>query len=352
MSVRPHPTKGGSWWHIDYYPSGRKGKRAVISFQGTEIEARDAERKLRMESSSAVTAKPFPRVAEVIPEFLTSYKLDHQPSGYDRMVRAIKILLPYFGRLQFSAITQQAIEFYKAERLKTVTKHSGQEKPIKPTTVQKELCALSSLCRWAEERGYCHRIKIKKFPAKLTRAPLPSIPSREEVTKVLESIPAGKRGPFMAMYYAGLRKTEACGLMAENVNVSAGLLIVTGKGNKERLVPLIEPLKSLVVDRAMEIGSGLLWPNEKGEPFGDLRLILHWACKRAGVKRKYTPHLFRHCFGTHGLMDGISLRGMQGILGHSTSTTTERYTHLAAEYLQQEMGKMETGVVKNKNSAT
>ncbi len=343
MSVRPHPTKGPGWWHIDYYPAGRKGERVRVTFEGTELAAREWERKLRMEHRPAAAGTLYPKLAEVIPEFLTSYKLDHQPQGYARMVRSIKQLLPHFGNLQFLAITPQAVELYKARRRSTITRRTG--KPVTAATVQKELCALSSLCKWAEERGFCRGIKIKKFPAKLTRAPLPRIPAREEVLKVLAAIPEAKRGPFLAMYHAGLRKSEACGLRAEHINEDAGLLLVVGKGNKERIVPLIEPLRSVVIERARLVGSGLLWPNENGEEFGDLRLILQWACKRAKVARKYTPHLLRHCFGTHGMAAGLSLRGLQGILGHSTSTTTERYTHLAADFLRAEMNKLNMGVV-------
>lgn len=306
---------------------------------GTELEAREWERKLRLEGRPAWAGEIYPQIAEVIPDFMTSYKLDHQPQGYARMVRSIKHLLPFFGKLQFPALNLQVVEMYKTARLATITTRTGG--PVSPSTVQKELCALSSLCKWAEERGFCRAIKIKKFPAKLTRAPLPRIPAKAEVLRVLDAIPQAKRGPFLAMYYGGLRKSEACGLRAEQVNIEAGLMIVLGKGNKERIVPLIDPLRTVVLERVQEVGSGLLWPNSTGKEFGDLRLILKWACRRAGVERLYTPHLLRHAFATHGMAAGLSLRGLQGIMGHSASTTTERYTHLAAEFLRAEMDKLE-----------
>jgi hypothetical protein len=168
MSVRKHPTKEG-YWIIDFYPQGRKGKRERIPYQGTKAQALAMEADLRM-ATKRIKIKLFPRIEEAIPDFLTYYKIDHQPSGYERTLYSIKQLIPFFGKSQFTHVVSTLVEEYKTMRLSLVT----------PSTINKELAALSSLCRWAEEQGYCKPITIKRFPNKLTKAPLPSIPSRDD----------------------------------------------------------------------------------------------------------------------------------------------------------------------------
>ncbi|MDO5673787.1 MAG: tyrosine-type recombinase/integrase [bacterium] len=223
----------------------------------------------------------------------------------------------FFGRYQFPSITNRMVDEYKRNRLADGVKHS---------TINKELAALSSFCRWAEDQGYCERIQIRRFPPKLTRAPMMDVPSRSEMVRLLRSIPRKKRGIFAAMYYLGLRSQEARDLVANDVNWLRRILIITGKGNKQRVLPINR--------RVAPYLRNLPFPAPK-----DLRDILFWACKRAGVQRKVNPHLFRHAFGLHMTASGVGLRALQEIMGHSTSLVTERYSQVVAETLRKEMDK-------------
>jgi len=128
------------------------------------------------------------------------------------------------------------------------------------------------------------------------------------------------------MYYLGLRSQEARDLSLSDVNWSRGILIITGKGNKQRIVPI----------------SRRIAPYLRNLPFyapKDFREILFFACKRAGLQRYVNPHLFRHAFGCHMTASGVGLRALQEIMGHSTPLVTERYSQIVAETLRKEMEK-------------
>ena len=278
------------------------------------------EVELRMETKRETT-RLFPRIEEVVPDFMTYYKLDHQPRGIERTLLSFKTLVPFFGKYQFSHITDTFVDQYKTMRLQSVS----------ASTVNKELAALSSLCKWASERGYCNEIRIKRFPGKLTKAAVPIILSKEEVLALINEVPEVKRGVVAAMYYGGLRSSEARLLRRENVLLDQGILIIRGKGNKQRIVPIMPELIPY-----LEAGNkeGYLWLNPRTKkPYGTLRKTLFGAAKRAGIKKHVTAHLLRHCFGTHSTASGVGLRTLQDVMGHSSSQTTELYTRLAAGHL-------------------
>lgn len=328
MAIREHPTKGTGHWQIDYYPQGRNGKRARLSYQGTREQAVMMEAELRR-IATPVKIHTHPRIEQVIPDFLTWYKLERSPAGVERTVYSLQRLLPFFGRYQFQQISTAMVDEYKAMRLEQV----------KPVTINKELAALSVLCKWANEQGYCHEIKVKRFPTKLTRPPKPVIIPRDQVLKLINEIKPDRRGVIAAMYFAGLRSSEARYLKRENVFLDRDLILVTGKGNKERLVPIRAPLKPYLEEGRAE---GYLWINPSTEkPWSDLRGSLKGAAKRAGVEQRVYAHLMRHCFGTHGTESGVGLRTLQESMGHSTSQVTELYTTLAADHLKEDMQKMD-----------
>jgi len=323
MAVRPHPTKGKGHWYIDYRPEGVKGKRKMVPFVGTWDQAKKLEMELRRQIKKENVASLFPKISEVIPDWINYYKIDHLDGGIERTQRSLKILLRFFGKYQFTSLTPTLIESYKRERLKEV----------KPTTINKELATLSGLCKWAAEQGYCQPIKIRRFSSKLTRAPLPHVPTQKNIERLLEAIPWPKCGLYGCMYYGGLRKTEAASLKAENVSLERKTMTVTGKGNKERVVPILKMLEPVLKCRLEEIKEGYLWAGPKGNPLVDLRPAIKWALIRSGIEEKITPHSLRHAFGVRAVMAGVPLRLIQIVLGHSSVKVTEIYTQIAADQL-------------------
>jgi site-specific recombinase XerD len=320
MSVRPHPLQKTDpryeqAWIIDY--KTQDGKRRQEVFDGTLAEALSVEQSLRIRTKKNRFIS-YPTLAEVSPLFIESYQVDHRPTGILRMHRCITLkILPFFGRYQFQSITPQLVEQYKRQRLAD---------GVKPATVNLELSFLSGLLKWGEENGYCQEIKIKRFSKKLSKAPLMNPPTRKEVVKVLRAIKRHKRPVFAAMYYLGLRTQEAKDLKPDAVHWQHKVVIVRGKGNKERAIP---------INRKAAVYLRNSLPFYAPASFVE---ILTFACKRAGI-RYLNPHLFRHGFGLHMVASGVPTRAVQAMLGHSSITTTEIYTQILAETLIKEMDK-------------
>ena len=321
MSVRQHPKQQTDprycdTWLIDYYDAARK--RHKIQFIGTRQEAEAHELSLLI-SRPQGQATGYPSLKAAAARYLAHYQLDHLPAGVDRTRRSLKHLLRLIGNYQFGGITNLVVEKYKRTRL---------EEDVTPSTINKELATLSSMCKWAAKQGWCRSIKIERFPPKMTKAPLPTVPSRKEVVKLLWAIPRNKRTVFALMYYLGLRSSEAKAVSPGHINMAMRMVIVTGKGNKQRVVPLNKKILPY-------IRAGNLPPYAPN----DFREIILWASRRAGITTHITPHKLRHAFGVHMTMKGAPLRAIQQIMGHSSSQTTEIYTRMAAEHLAKEMDK-------------
>jgi integrase/recombinase XerD len=145
-------------------------------------------------------------------------------------------------------------------------------------------------------------------------------------------------------YASGLRLAELRGLRLEQLHLQAGFVNVIGKGNKERVVP-VGSKAIAALERYLEAGRpalvtpkspGTVFLTRRGTPFAPVTMWLRIKrrVRRAGVTRNVTPHMLRHCFATHLLENGADLRVIQELLGHSSISTTEVYTHVAASRLR------------------
>ncbi len=155
------------------------------------------------------------------------------------------------------------------------------------------------------------------------------------------------------LYASGLRISELTGLKIQDIDFERGTVKCSGKGNKERMVPVgqmaISALQRYLQLRAEAAGitlasvskheasSNLVFPNSKGEPIDRsvVRQMLRGAAMRAGLSPDISPHRLRHSFATHLLSHGADLRVVQEMLGHAQITTTEIYTMVTNERLKQ-----------------
>jgi integrase/recombinase XerD len=190
---------------------------------------------------------------------------------------------------------------------------------------------------------------------KLKRA-LPDFLSVSEITQILESVdlskPEGERNRAIleTMYSCGLRVSEVVSLLLSSLYPDLGFIKVTGKGDKERLVPIGKTaLKYISIYRNQvrvhaNIKPGnedILFLNRRGARLSRqmIFILLKEIVKRAGIKKTVSPHTFRHSFATHLVEGGADLRAVQEMLGHESITTTEIYTHLDREYLRKTLEK-------------
>ena len=179
---------------------------------------------------------------------------------------------------------------------------------------------------------------------------LPGALSRAEVDALLEapdcSTPLGQRdGAMLELFYAtGIRVSELTELKLRQIHLEAGYILVKGKGDKERIVPMGE-YASDALDAYLQDGRpALLKRRSCAEVFvnrsasgltrqGVWKIIKSYAL-RAGITADVTPHMLRHSFATHLLENGVDLRSLQSMLGHADISTTQIYTHLARKRLK------------------
>jgi len=180
--------------------------------------------------------------------------------------------------------------------------------------------------------------------------PLPKAITESAVEKLLAA-PDGN-GPLVArdramletMYASGLRVSELVALELHQVDLTTGLVRVTGKGGKERIVPLgdeaAQTIKAYLSDqRKILLGervSAAVFVTRRGQPMSRQafwQLIKRYAAK-AGIDTRLSPHTLRHAFATHLLNHGADLRSVQMLLGHADLSTTQIYTHVARARLQ------------------
>jgi integrase/recombinase XerD len=193
-------------------------------------------------------------------------------------------------------------------------------------------------------------------PSMLLEAPkmrrkLPDILAFEEIEQLISAIdlskPEGTRNKAIleTMYSCGLRVSELVNLRISCLFMDVGFIKVTGKGDKERLVPIgRDAIKYINIYRSnarnqMSIVEGeedILFLNRRGHRLTRVMifLILKELVKIAGINKNISPHTFRHSFATHLVEGGADLRAVQEMLGHESITTTEIYTHLDREFLR------------------
>ncbi len=180
---------------------------------------------------------------------------------------------------------------------------------------------------------------------------LPKSLSEEDVDALLEapdtSVPLEHRDRVMLeiLYACGLRVSELVGLTLSQVSLTQGVVQVTGKGDKERLVPMGMPaqtwlekyLRSARLELLAGVPSDFLFPGRGGTALTRQafwhRLKIY--AQRAGIRQSLSPHTLRHAFATHLINHGADLRVVQLLLGHSDLSTTQIYTHVAQHRLQQ-----------------
>ncbi|HRS53873.1 MAG TPA: site-specific tyrosine recombinase XerD [Bacteroidales bacterium] len=197
---------------------------------------------------------------------------------------------------------------------------------------------------------------IKINPAELIEAPktyrkLPSVLSVNEINRIVEaidlSLPEGQRNKAMieTLYGCGLRVSELISLKLSDLFFNEGFIRVIGKGNKERIIPIgniaMKEINTYISQIRIHLNiskdsENIVFLNRRGHKLSRqmVFIILQDLVNKAGIKKKISPHTFRHSFATHLIEGGADLRAVQEMLGHESITTTEIYTHLDRQFLR------------------
>jgi integrase/recombinase XerD len=196
--------------------------------------------------------------------------------------------------------------------------------------------------------------EITENPSSLIESPkiglkLPEVLSVEEIDNMIGEIdlskPDGHRNKAIieTLYGCGLRVSELVGLKLTDIHYAEGYVMVTGKGSKQRLVPVSDKaLKEIDLykterNRLSVIkDTNILFLNRRGSRLTRVMIftIIKDLAAKAGIQKKVSPHTFRHSFATHMIEAGADLRAVQEMLGHESIMTTEIYTHIDRSYLR------------------
>lgn len=342
MTVRPDPKYPGRWI-IDCRPDGYKGKRLRQPFEGSEDEARAWERAIMRRHAEIIDPRTS-YCSAIFIRWITYYRNNRSATtAADAEGAWKKALKPVFGKLAPKHITRAIIEQYKTSRINSSKRGQEGMSTVKPRTVNKELTYLSSMLKWAAENGYCDPLPfaIRGFPRAMTRPPKPRPLTPEQVTLIWEIIEDEYKLAFLLMADAGLRATEALHLRVEHIEFAHDLMYVTGKGSKERIVPITTSrLRQALLAKRSE--KGWLSCNRKtGRPYTSIKSALARAAKKAGLEKHLYHHLLRHSFGTNATVSGIDPNAIKDMMGHADLQTTLLYQHLAGDYLRRQAMKMD-----------
>jgi integrase/recombinase XerC len=227
------------------------------------------------------------------------------------------------------------------------------EQGLNKTSVARSLAAVRSLYRWLAQQGV-----VEQNPAALVSTPklpnkLPRVPTIEEMNAVLDgempelaSFPERDRLMLELLYACGIRNSELVSINVDDVRLSTEVILVRGKGKKERYVPFGKsvkrawaaylPARQRVIAQRKKSTPALLI-NQRGGRLTTRSVgrIVKKIAVAKGLSPDVHPHTLRHAFGTHLLEEGADLRAIQEMLGHERLSTTQRYTQLSLKHVLQ-----------------
>jgi len=288
-----------------------------------------------MAADSNNNMKQFPQ----IDQFLNAVRLEEglAVNTIEAYRRDLTAFAAYLGGKSAEAITKRDIIGYL---------QALYEMGLNPASVNR---CLSAIKKFARFYGKKDKSQLQIQGPRLTRR-LPVVLSVREVQKILDFPDTHNvrqtrdRAILETLYASGMRISELIGLDRSVYAPEIAYIMVTGKGNRERLVPL-GSYAIAAIDRYLEISrprlakgkndSNRLFITQQGRGFSRSGMwkLIHAYIMKAGIRKKVTPHTFRHTFATHLLEGGADLRVVQELLGHASITTTQIYTHLNREYL-------------------
>jgi integrase/recombinase XerC len=224
---------------------------------------------------------------------------------------------------------------------------------LSKVSIARALAALRSMYKWLAREGL-----VDQNPARLVATPklpkkLPRVPTLEELNGLLDgrmpenaAFPERDRAIFELLYGCGLRNSELVGIDLGDIDGANGVLLIRGKGKKQRYVPLegaaAEALTAYRAARQKVLqetraGTRRLFINRRGGPLTTRSVgrIVKQIAVASGLPPDLHPHTLRHAFGTHMLSEGADLRAIQELLGHESLSTTQKYTQLSITHVME-----------------
>ena len=249
-------------------------------------------------------------------------------------------------------LAARGVELAKASRSDILDYIASRvEAGAKPRSTARQLSSFRRFYRYLLREGIRSEDPTAQIAMPKIGRALPQSLTEEEVEALLAaplvSEPLGHRDRAMleVLYATGVRVSELINLKMSQINLNQGVLRIVGKGDRERLIPLGDEAQDWVkefvegprIEILLERQTDYLFPTRRGDRMTRQAFwhIIKRYAKKAGVKKKLSPHTVRHAFATHLLNNGADLRVVQLLLGHSDVSTTQIYTHVARERMKE-----------------
>ena len=286
-----------------------------------------------------------------IDNYLNYIKLEKRLSKntYDNYELDLNCFKNYFKNKRFDNITENDIVNYLS--------YLKNEKNMVPRTIERHLTTLRGLFKYLVKMNIINYDITKNIDNLKIGRHLPTVLSIDEVDELMNislDNPFNYRTKAMLelMYGSGLRVSELVNLTINDIDLYNNTILIQGKGNKERIVPLGEYSKEYLEKYLMVRNSLIkrkngdpdeLFLNNHGKPItrNGFNFLLNNLLKEKGIDKKVTPHTLRHSFATHMLDNGADLRTIQELLGHSDIVTTRIYTHVSQNKIKNNYDKYE-----------
>jgi len=227
-------------------------------------------------------------------------------------------------------------------------------KQVNARSHARQISGLKSFFNFLIFEGYREDSPMDLIEAPKIGRKLPDVLSVKEIDKMLASIdvssPLGYRNLTIleTLYGSGLRVSELIELKISDLHFDEGLVLITGKGNKQRLVPLgkisAQKLRVYIEEIRVHVPvkkghQDIVFLNKNGRQLTRAMIftIVRRVAENAGIQKKVSPHTFRHSFATHLLENGADLRSIQLMMGHENITTTEVYMHVDTQHLSKSL---------------
>ncbi|WP_340076559.1 site-specific tyrosine recombinase XerD [Leptobacterium sp. I13] len=229
-------------------------------------------------------------------------------------------------------------------------------KEVQPRTQARIISGLRSFFNYLVFEDYRNENPLELIESPKIGRKLPDTLSEEDIDMLIAAIdlskPEGERNRSMleTLYGCGLRVSELVNLQLSDLFFEEGFIKVTGKGNKQRFVPISSSTQKHIehylyqIRPHIEIEKGyedILYLNRRGKKLTRAMIftIIKRLAEKAGLQKNISPHTFRHSFATHLLQNGADLRAIQQMLGHESITTTEVYMHVDRTHLTETINK-------------
>lgn len=220
-----------------------------------------------------------------------------------------------------------------------------------PITRARKLSTLRSFVKYLKAAGYLDHDPTEALEAPYRRKRLPKALSQLQAADLLDQdaqsrTPLRDRALLELMYAAGLRVSELVGINLTDLDMKEGMVLVRGKGNKQRMAMFGSTAISAIQDylhgeRRLPASGDALFTNASGVRITTRtvqNVVKRW-CLQVGLPPETSPHTLRHSFATHLLDGGADLKSVQQLLGHESLATTQIYTHISVERLRETVRK-------------